>query len=111
MHDAWGVRAGSANMTLAIVEQSHTGAEFRYRLHATGIPAGRVVTLVAWPVTQREPAEVLPGVTFNDTGLAVCAGRPGTCGDPQSPMTQLRFLSALLQESQSASVLFRRMVR
>src|SRR5579864_9123504 len=82
MHDAWGVRAGSANMTLAIVEQSHTGAEFRYRLHATGIPAGRVVTLVAWPVTQREPAEVLPGVTFNDTGLAVCAGRPGTCGDP-----------------------------
>jgi len=85
MHDAWGVRASSANMTLAIVQQSHTGAEFRFRLQATGIPAGSVVSLVAWPVTQREPTEALRGVTFNDTGLAVCAGRPGTCGDPSKP--------------------------
>jgi len=85
MHDAWGVRASSANMTLAIVQQSHTGVEFRYRLQATGIPAGSVVNLVAWPVTEREPAVVLKGVTFNDTGLAVCAGRPGTCGKPAKP--------------------------
>lgn len=85
MHDAWGARASSPNMTLALVEQSHNGAEFRYRLQATGIPAESVVTLVAWPVTQRGPTEVLRGVTFNDTGFAVCAGRPGTCGDPAKP--------------------------
>ena len=69
-------------MTLAIVEQSHTGAEFRYRLQATGIPANSIVTLVSWPVTQREPVENLRGVTFNDMGIAVCAGRPGTCQGP-----------------------------
>ncbi|HWB85399.1 MAG TPA: hypothetical protein VG675_14750 [Bryobacteraceae bacterium] len=85
LHDAWGVRASSPNVKLAIVEQSHVGAEFRYRLQATGIPAGSVFTLFAWPVTQREPAEVLRGVTFNDVGIAVCAGRPGTCGDAAKP--------------------------
>jgi len=85
MHDAWGVRASSPSTTLAIVEQSHTGSEFRYRLQATGVPADVVFTLIAWPVTQRQPSEVLRGVTFNETGLAVCAGRPGTCGDPAKP--------------------------
>jgi hypothetical protein len=72
-------------MALAIVQQSHTGTEFRYRLQANGIPADSVVTLVLWPVTQRGPVEVLRGVTFNDMGFAVCAGRPGTCGDPAKP--------------------------
>jgi hypothetical protein len=85
LHDAWGVRASTPNVTLVIVEQSHTGPEFRYRLQATGISADTVVNLVAWPVTQRGPPEVLRGVTFNDMGFAVCAGRPGTCGDPAKP--------------------------
>ncbi len=85
MHDAWGARASSPEMTLAIVEQSHTGAEFRYRLQAKGIPADLVVTLVSWPVTQRGPVEALRGVTFDDMGWAICAGKPGTCGDPAKP--------------------------
>lgn len=72
-------------MTLAIVEQSHTGAQFRYRLQAKGIPADSVVTLVSWAVTQRGPVEALRGVTFDDMGWAVCAGKPGTCGDPAKP--------------------------
>ena len=85
LHETWGAKASSPNMTLAIVEQSHANGVFRYRLQATGIPADTVVTLVAWPVTQREPSENLRGVTFNDAGVAVCAGRPGTCGDPAKP--------------------------
>lgn len=86
MHDAWGVRASSPNMALSIVQQSHTGTEFRYCLQATGIPADSVVTLVSWPVTQRGPAEVLRGVTFNDMGFAVCAGRPALAGTLQNRM-------------------------
>jgi hypothetical protein len=85
MHDAWGVRASSPGSGLALVERSHSGAEFRYRLQGTGIPAGALFTLLAWPVTQRGPAEVLRGVTFNDAGVAVCTGRAGTCGDPAKP--------------------------
>ena len=85
MHDAWGPRASSPNVSLAIAEESRTGADFRYGLRATGVPPGAVFTLVSWAVTQREPAEVLQGLTFDDKGVAVCAGRAGTCGDPAVP--------------------------
>ncbi len=85
MHDAWGPQASSPNVSLAIVEDSRTGADFRYSLRATGVPSGAVFTLISWAVTQREPAEALHGVTFDDKGVAVCAGRAGTCGDPAVP--------------------------
>ncbi len=84
-HDVWGPRASSPNSSLTFVEESRQGADFRYGLRATGIPPGSIFNLVAWPVTQREPAEVLQGVTFDAQGIAVCAGRPGTCGDPANP--------------------------
>jgi hypothetical protein len=85
MHDAWGPRASSPNISLTIIKESQTGTDFRYGLRAMGIPDGSVFTLMSWPVTQREPAQVLQGVTFNGEGVAVCAGRPGTCGDPATP--------------------------
>jgi hypothetical protein len=85
MHDAWGERASSPNTKLAIVEESRSGDAFRFRLHAKGLPAGTIFNLVSWPVTQREPALVLRGVTFNESGIAICAGRPGTCGNAEKP--------------------------
>lgn len=85
MHEAWGPRASTPNVSLTIVEESRTGADFRYALRATGIRSGTVFTLMSWPVTQRGPAEVLQGVTFDDKGMAICAGRAGTCGNPAFP--------------------------
>lgn len=85
MHDAWGPRASTPNVSLAIVEESRSGADFRYGLRATGIPADAVFTLMSWAITQREPAVVLQGITFDAKGTAVCAGRAGTCGDPAVP--------------------------
>jgi hypothetical protein len=41
--------------------------------------------LVAWPVTQRGPSQVLSGVTLDASGLAICAGAPGTCGSADRP--------------------------
>lgn len=38
-----------------------------------------------WPVTQPGPSESLKGVTLDDTGMAICAGTPGTCGTPDKP--------------------------
>lgn len=85
MHDFWGPKASSPNLTLSLVEESQVGASFRYGLKATGVPAGAVFTLGAWPVTQKQPEDVLHGVTFNKDGVGICAGRPGTCGDPANP--------------------------
>jgi hypothetical protein len=41
--------------------------------------------LVQWPVTQKSPSDGLQGVTLDDSGMAICAGRPGTCGSPDKP--------------------------
>ncbi len=54
-------------------------------MYATGLPKDGVYTLLTWPVTQRGPSESLRGITFDESGLAVCAGTPGTCGSPDKP--------------------------
>jgi len=54
-------------------------------MYATGLPKQGTYTLVSWPVTQRGPGESLRGVTFDELGLAVCAGTPGTCGSADKP--------------------------
>lgn len=91
LHEVWGPLASSPNVSLAFVEESRSGANFRYTLRATGVPPGAVFTLMSWAVTQRGPTEVLDGVTFDDKGVAICAGRAGTCGDPAVPNDPIHF--------------------
>jgi hypothetical protein len=57
----------------------------KLRLIADGVPKDAVYSLVMWPVTQKGPSEVLKGVTLDSSGLAVCAGKPGTCGMSDKP--------------------------
>jgi hypothetical protein len=85
MHQAWGSAASSPNATLSIREQERSGKIITFRLYTDGLRKDTVYSLVAWPVTQRGPSEALKGVTLDDSGLAVCAGRPGTCGSPDKP--------------------------
>ncbi len=87
-HQAWGPAASTPNTSLTLKEASREGAIVRIRMYATGLPKEGTYTLMTWPVTQRGPVESLRGVTFNESGLAVCAGTPGTCaGDkPNDPI-------------------------
>ena len=84
-HEAWGEKASTPNTSLTIKEVSRSGSTIRFRMYGTGAPRDSVFTLVTWPVTQGGPSEALAGVTFDETGLAVCAGRAGTCGTPDKP--------------------------
>jgi len=85
MHEAWGPAASTPNTSLSLKEASREGAVIKVRLYATGVPKQGTYTLVTWPVTQRGPSEALRGITFDESGLAVCAGTPGTCGTPNKP--------------------------
>jgi hypothetical protein len=85
MHDAWGPKASTPNMALSLKEASRERPVIRIRMYATGLPKEGVYTLLTWPVTQRGPSESLRGITFDESGLAVCAGTPGTCGTPDKP--------------------------
>jgi len=84
MHDAWGVKASTHGTSLTISPSIGSGPLMRFRLVAEGAPKGPY-SLVAWPVTQKGPSEMLKGVTLNASGLAICAGSPGTCGSAAKP--------------------------
>lgn len=56
----------------------------RWNLLLPGSKDG-VYSIVAWPVTQKVPIEVQRGVTLDASGLAICAGMPGTCGSADKP--------------------------
>lgn len=61
MHEAWGPKASTKNTSLAIQEFSRSGQVIRLRLVAKGIPKDAIYSIVAWPVTQKGPSEVLKG--------------------------------------------------
>jgi hypothetical protein len=83
MHEAWGTKASTPGTSLTIKESSRSGQVIKLRLTATGLPKEGAYSLVTWPVTQREPSKLLSGVTLDGSGLAICAGTPGTCSGNQ----------------------------
>jgi len=85
MHNAWGAKASTPNALLTIKESERSGPVIKFRLYATGVPKDTAYGIVAWPVTQKGPGEVLTGVTLDASGLAICAGVPGTCGTSDKP--------------------------
>ena len=88
MHDAWGPKASSPNTRLTIKESARSGQVIKFRLYAEGVPKDGIYTIVTWPVTQKGPSQSLAGVTLDESGLAICSGKPGTCGGdkPNDPI-------------------------
>ena len=88
MHEAWGPKTSTPGASLTLREFDRSGPIVRYDLAASGVPKDVVYSLIAWPVTQKAPIVSMQGVTLDDSGIAVCAGIPGTCsGDgPNDPI-------------------------
>jgi hypothetical protein len=63
--------------------QFETGKQpHSFRMRVSGISPGAVFTLLQ--TDGLRPQQILSGITMKD-GLAVCAGKPDTCGDPAKP--------------------------
>jgi len=75
----------SPNASISLEEVMRSGGIVKYRLHASGLPHDNRYSLLSWPVTQKGPSEALTGVTLAESGLAICAGLPETCGTPDKP--------------------------
>ncbi len=85
MHNAWSSKMSTPNTRLTIRESARSEQVIKFRLYADGLPKDGIYTIVTWPVTQKQPSELLTGVTLDTSGLAICAGRPGTCGAADKP--------------------------
>jgi hypothetical protein len=91
MHANWGPGASAPGAILTLKEASREGGQVSYRLYAEGLPRDRTYAVIQWPVTMQKPAVLLQGVTFDGSGLAICAGRPGKCGRPEIPDDPIDF--------------------
>lgn len=74
-------------LSLRLEEMSRTPVQghtvVRYRLILHGAAFGSKFNLTQWSSVVPQARLVMSGITLDPTGLAICAGRPGTCGDAQ----------------------------
>jgi hypothetical protein len=82
---SWGPKLNSPNTSIELREFARQGRTVKYRLYAHGLPSDAVYSILDWPVTQSVPTVSLSGVTLSASGLAVCPGKPGSCGRPDKP--------------------------
>jgi hypothetical protein len=72
-------------MSLTLKEFSRDGKVVDLRIYTDGVPKDKIYTIMNWPVTQSAPSAQLPGVTLDQTGMAICSGKIITCGSPDKP--------------------------
>lgn len=88
INGAWGPSASTPNMSLTIKETSRSGQTIKFGLSGEGLPKDKTYSIVSWPITQDKLSKILSGVTFNSSGVAICAGIPNTCAGekPDDPI-------------------------
>lgn len=88
-NQAWNQKSNSPGVSIKVSEvgksQDH---HIYYQLSASGFPTNLKYTIATWPANKIKPEAGMTGVTLDASGVAVCAGTPGTCkGDgPNSPI-------------------------
>jgi hypothetical protein len=88
-NQAWNQKSNSPGVSIQISEvQRSQDHHIYYQLSASGFPPNLKYTIATWPANQLKPQAGITGVTLDSSGIAVCAGTPGTCkGDgPNSPI-------------------------
>jgi hypothetical protein len=78
----WGPKMNSPGVAISLEETARgrtaQGTAVHYRLIGSGLQRDEIYTLFSVSL-ELSPSPVLPGVTFDRSGVAVCAGREGTC--------------------------------
>jgi hypothetical protein len=91
----WGPSMNSPGVVIYFKEVSERNIEGHraivYRLFGTGFPKGTIFETETASLDLQVRPE-LAGVTLDDSGQAICAGRPGTCGDPAKPNDPIDFV-------------------
>jgi hypothetical protein len=83
MHEAWSSKLTIPGASITAKEIGRDGSVVRYTLYVSGLPKGRLYTVVSWPVNQLKPTAVMEGVSLGKDGMVMCTGRmPGECSDP-----------------------------
>ena len=92
----WKGTLNSPGVEFSVKEISRSRAADRtlvkYELYASGLPKDATYTLVEIKISGKV-VQSIDGVTLDTNGMAICAGRPGTCSGkgPNSPIDVVLF--------------------
>jgi len=89
-HQGWNSKLNSPGTSIKLTEMRKSDPHLiYYELTASGFPLGLKYTIVTWPANQLKAKDGMTGVTLDASGVAICAGTPGTCegSTPNSPIS------------------------
>jgi hypothetical protein len=85
----WGPKMNSSGVDMELRKtgegQSDGGTFVSYQLRAHGVKDHQTYSLVTWEIQDWQPKVAMNGITFDNSGRAICAGQPGTCGTQKNP--------------------------
>jgi hypothetical protein len=91
-HKAWSQAQNTPGVMITTRELRRETVEGKtlvlYEVRISGDPDNTTYSLIDWPIDTPDPAKAqtrLRGITRNQNGVLICAGRPGTCGTPENP--------------------------
>ncbi len=85
-HVAWSSKLTSPGASIQIKEIERNGSMIKYRLFVSGLPADKLFSVMAWPVTNQQPMVAMEGASIGKDGVVICAGRTSEqCGDSSKP--------------------------
>jgi hypothetical protein len=96
IHKNWGLQMNSPGVSVDIKEiyrhPSQNQTKVNYHVYVRGVPGSKNYTLLQMDIVTGKLTPSMQGVTFDKDGLAICAGRPDTCGDPHTPDDPIDFI-------------------
>jgi hypothetical protein len=96
LHKKWGAPMNPAGVSTEIKEvyrrPGNGQTAVAYHVYVRGLPDSKNYTLIQMNVATGKITPSMQGVTLGKDGLAVCAGRPTTCGDPAMPDDPIDFI-------------------
>ncbi len=87
-HQVWGPKSNSPGVSIRLREVGRSSPRIWYEITALGFPPGGTYTIVQWPANKLTFQQMMTGVTLDASGVAICAGTPGTCkgSSPNAPI-------------------------
>lgn len=88
-YQAWTPKLNSPGVSIELRETERSSPRIKYLLYAKGFPPGHRYAVISQPANQLQPQTMITGVTLDASGLAICAGTPGTCSGngPNDPIS------------------------
>jgi hypothetical protein len=96
LHQNWSEAANTPGSSVEAKEIARKRGDaytaVTYNIFVKGLPLDKVYNLVEFEITTLQQTVSTSGITIGKDGIAICAGRPGTCGTAATPDAPIQLI-------------------